>query len=266
MKTTGEVKKNDDNVKKLLGEPISKEFSESILKIRRNLLIVSMLSCATIFWNLDVDSSSLFGIKFSGLTQRNLINGLFVVNSYLFFHYAWCCFDHFSIWRIRVSGTHTLYPPAHSAFDSGVSPIDRPLDPKQSTLYSWWIENNKNLKNCLCEIKIIKEEIAKANSIYQQLLDNKTNVSEPKVGNRTAAVHKARLEKTLDRKLDHLSIAIETSKTTLSSERILPSLETFDNWFQLSLRTQDLRWLVIDVVIPLFIGGFSLFTLLSYLF
>jgi hypothetical protein len=172
MKQDERAKMSDEEkneaARKALGEPVAKELSDSVLRITRNLLAISIISITIISWNLDVDTSTLLGFKFTGLTKNNLNYGLLIINAYLFLHYLWCCFDNFAAWKIRITGTRVLFK---DPFWQG-NIIDSPIDPRQSTLY---------------------------------------------------------------------------------------------NWFQLCRRTQDLRWLIIDVMVPLFVGGFSFVLLFSNL-
>lgn len=94
-------------VEKVLGEPIFDDFSDNTLKIRRNLLVVA----------------------------------------YLVVHFGWNSITHFQQWRLRVTGTRL-------AFKTGRSPGlyleddergDYPDDPRQSTLYTWWLVQAKQL-------------------------------------------------------------------------------------------------------------------------
>jgi hypothetical protein len=54
----------------------------------------------------------------------------------------------------------------------------------------------------------------------------------------------------------HRSIA-ETQKA-LSAIRVPASLERFDKWFELFLRSQNLRWLVVDFLVPVFVAGYAI--------
>lgn len=97
-------------VSKVLGEPIFGELSENILKIRRNLLVISLVSIFVIYGDLRIDpNSTIFGLKFRGLTENIIVYGLSIANTYLFLHYLWCCFDSFAEWRVRVTGTRLTY-------------------------------------------------------------------------------------------------------------------------------------------------------------
>ena len=59
--------------------------------------------------------------------------------------------------------------------------------------------------------------------------------------------------------------SIETVSKTLESARIPVSLERFDNRFQLFLRSQNLRWLVLELGLPIIMGFISVALLVSKL-
>ncbi|MBI4684095.1 MAG: hypothetical protein HY755_02735 [Nitrospirae bacterium] len=81
-------------VEKALGEPVIGEFTENTIKIRRNLLIVSLLSVAVSLGGLQINpNSEVFGLKFSGLTDNFIRFGLTLITLYLFIHFLWCSFE-----------------------------------------------------------------------------------------------------------------------------------------------------------------------------
>ena len=58
----------ENAVLKVLGEPVIVEFSDNLLKIRRNLLILSATSVLLVMGEVKVSNNfSLFGLDFEGL-------------------------------------------------------------------------------------------------------------------------------------------------------------------------------------------------------
>jgi len=54
--------------------------------------------------------------------------------------------------------------------------------------------------------------------------------------------------------INQLYNSIQTAHKTISDQRIPVSLKRFDNWFQLFLRSQNLRWLIIEFLFPIVLG------------
>lgn len=55
--------------------------------------------------------------------------------------------------------------------------------------------------------------------------------------------------------------SIEEAQKTFSAARIPVSLERFNKWFEFFLRSQNLRWLIIDVFVPLFLSVYAILLL-----
>jgi hypothetical protein len=54
--------------------------------------------------------------------------------------------------------------------------------------------------------------------------------------------------------VDKLKNQIETTEKVLTAHRIPCSLGRFDGWFKLFLKSQNIRWLLIDILLPIAIG------------
>ncbi len=55
-------------------------------------------------------------------------------------------------------------------------------------------------------------------------------------------------------RVTELTRALENTSKTIASQRIPVSLERFDQWFKLLLQSQNLRWLLIDFLLPVALG------------
>jgi hypothetical protein len=51
-----------------------------------------------------------------------------------------------------------------------------------------------------------------------------------------------------------LERSITVARDTFSESRIPVSLRRFDGWFHLFLRSQNLRWLIIELGVPILVG------------
>lgn len=61
-----------------------------------------------------------------------------------------------------------------------------------------------------------------------------------------------------------LKRSIDTVQKTLSDSRIPVSLKRFDGWFGFFLKSQNLRWLLIDALAPLLAGAIAIYLLLKH--
>jgi len=65
----------------------------------------------------------------------------------------------------------------------------------------------------------------------------------------------------LQRAIDKLSSGLENTRKLILSQRIPASLERFDRWFELMLRSQNLYWLLFEFGLPLVFGSFATYQL-----
>lgn len=130
-------------VEKVLGEPIFDDFSDNTLKIRRNLLVAAFLVVVYKLNGLSVGAdASVAGVKIVGLTNQVVDQTMFWVVAYLVVHFGWNSITHFQQWRLRITGTRLVHQTgAKWASDKA----DHPDDPRQSTLYTWWLVQAKQL-------------------------------------------------------------------------------------------------------------------------
>lgn len=59
-----------------------------------------------------------------------------------------------------------------------------------------------------------------------------------------------------------LANKVEANTKAITDERIPASLKRFDGWFQLFLRSQNLRWLLVEFLAPLIYAGYALYVLM----
>ena len=239
-------------VEKVLGEPFFGDFPENALKVRRNLVILSVILIAINLGGIQINSSSTFlGLRFDGLNSVFLLQILSYINLYLLIHFSWCAFDSILEWKIRITGTRLAFvTTARLSSEDG----DYPNDARQSTMYSWWIAQAKKIGNLKGKIETIESQI----KVSQERLDKA--VAE------TDSVNMSNLSSSVLQTLNNaltatndLKHSVETAQKAIASQRIPVSLQRFDNWFQFLLRSQNLRWLIIEFVFPIILGGSALF-------
>ena len=232
-------------IQKALGEPFAIEFSEYTRKIRVNLIFVSILAIVIVTQNLELATNSSFlGIRFENLDTFLVLKILFGLIIYLFIHFIWLALDNFLEWWVRLTGTRKAYSPN---FDSTTKNMakkygDDTSDQRKSTLYYWWIEKQSMVDRSGKSVDAIAKNLEKE--------AEKTNSEE---------------DKKLLTALSNVQASVAQTRNTISQigsrindTRITASLERFDNVFKLMLSSQSLRWLIIELSVPVFIGAYAI--------
>jgi hypothetical protein len=230
-----------------LGEPVFIEFSENAFKIRKNLMIASVISIVVVLADLQINSdSSILGLKFVRLSDEILTRGLIAVTLYLLLHFVWSSFDGFVEWRLRLTGTRVVFQTA--AFVSS-SDGDYPTDPRQSTLYNWWKYERRSFQD--------SSLLKKMESLSSKIVQFETRLKDPTQPLQDPHNTLSNLQVLVSQLKD----AVESAAKNLNSDRIVVSLNRFDSWFKLFLRSQNLRWLVIEFLFPVLLGCYALLLL-----
>jgi hypothetical protein len=243
-------------VEKVLKEPIAAQFSDQAWKIRTNLIIASSIALVMGLAQLHITADSSFlGLKFSGLSDVVIRFTLAAVIVYLLFHFLWVGWDSFVEWRLRITGTRTLY---QTGGVWGPDHADYPVDPRQSTLYNWWSMQQSQVAalveipgriSATCEKWVAEFEKMKQERAHAPDWTNLSHIL-------------SLLQETKAQCVD-LGRKIEENTKAITDDRIPTSLRRFDGWFQLFLRSQNLRWLVIEFVAPIALSLTALYQLLE---
>jgi len=238
----------EKEVEELLGKPVFPEFSDRVEKLRRNLLIISLITLGLFFGGLDVDpSSTLLGLKFKGLTTNSIHTGLLVLNVYMFIHFIWCAWDSILEWKLRITGTRQILK---TTWEDECT--DQAENPQQSTLYNWWLERARKIGN-------LTEKTAELSNKLNGWIDN-VPVSTHKDDVYTRQSYSSDLS-VIKQNLQHLIKGYSVEFSTGEHQRLRVSLKRFDNWYTLFLRSQNLRWLVIELALPIILGIFTIYIL-----
>lgn len=239
-------------VTEALGKPVMAEFPEATSKIRLNLMVVSLITIAVIMLDVKVSpTNTLLGVTFEGLTTATLKVCLLLVNVYMFVHFLWCAADYLQNWRLRITGTNVgfRFSPVWNTHGT-----DHPPDPQQSTLYNWWRDQSvvfKNMTEVVSRLQANIDKLAAAPAHH--------GAAEAAQPNNSIA---SQIEAF---KLDMNTVAqqLEVTRGIMEDQRIAASLKRFDSAFSLFLRSQNLRWLVVEAGFPLLLGGCSIFLLVA---
>jgi hypothetical protein len=181
-----------------------------------------------------------------------LTNGLIAITSYLLVHFLWSSLDALLEWRVRVTGTRVSFVTT-GVFSS--EHADYPKNPRQSTLYNWWLGEAKKITNISQRIQELDKGLAEWNARLESKFTEKPDAMN--ILNATASIANTREE------IVKLQRAIKAASETIQDARIPCSLARFDRWFALFLRSQNLRWLLVEFLFPLLAGGYALLLLFN---
>lgn len=242
---------DEDNLKaveKVLGDPAFAEFSPNTWKIRTYLIIASVISIAVVFADLHIDpGSTVLGLKFHGLSDTVLTNGLFGVTLYLLLHFLWSAVDTLLEWRLRITGTKVAFATT-GIFAS--EHADYPRDPRQSTLYNWWKDEATKIGDLTAKLSEIETQLAEWDARLKARFTEGPDAMN--IVNASASINSTR------EAVVKLERSMTETRDAISAVRVPVSLRRFDRWFQLFLRSQNLRWLIIEFRAPILVGIYAL--------
>lgn len=240
-------------VEKALGEPFGLQYTEDVLKTRRNLLIAGGIGI--FFWwaGLRLESPSsdiqavsiILGMSVKGVTHEAFLWGLLITTSYLLIHFLWASGDCINEFRLRVTGTRTAY---QTGALLGSEDADYPSDPRQSTLYHWWLQRSRTKASIPNSFQEASERINHAASALEELARKHNDPSSKNLNNAIRAAGDINV------RLTELKNSIEKMEKLLHSERIPVSLKRFDAAFRWHAISQNARWLTLEFGFPTLIG------------
>lgn len=233
-----------------LGKPVSGDLPENALKVRRNLLVFGLISIFMALGEIKLNpTSSILGFTFTGISDALVRNALLLTIGYLLIHFIWYAFDSLLEWRIRITGTRLAFL---TGARFGDEHCDYPDDPRQSSLYTWWLDNAKRIGSFTKTADEVSEHVKE----WVERVDSfKQGGDSLNLANAMSSLSR------VQGSLDQLKRQVETTENVISSLRIPCSLRRFDSWFALFLRSQNLRWLLIDIFTPVIIGGAAIYLL-----
>ncbi len=234
-------------VEKVLGEPVFLEFTESTARARRNLLFAGCLGIAFWYWGLKLTNSpSVLGLQVENLSPRVFVWGLLWALTYLLAHFLWLAWDSLQEWRLRRSGMKRAYPAGLWADPNA----DYPTDPRYSTLYRWWQERSREAGDLVGASAELRAAI--------EVFDASRDKGPPPGLDRAEFT-------TLLTQIHQLGEKLKAGLELQQSLRVPVSLERFDLAFRSFLLSQNLRWLLLEVGVPVGLGCLSISACLAML-
>jgi hypothetical protein len=239
-------------LERILGAPFSGDLPDNAIKVRRNLLACSSVSLFLFLSGAEFDPNPIiFGFKFHQVPSKLIPIVLFFASLYFFIHFAYYAAEAFIEWRIRLTGQKVVPYTGGDILTIGDANNDGSLDPRQSTLYSWWFNHKSHFKALSDQID---ETLRKYDKDRIGCESHGTEAPE------NTAAEIAKLEDIVKK----LSAASDTMARF--TPRLSESLKRFDDWVGLSLRVQSIRWITLDLIFPLSVGSASLILLFHRVF
>jgi hypothetical protein len=244
-------------VEKILLAPVQVEFTDNVKKIRQNLMVTSFIALFITIGGIQIDpSSAIFGLKFKGLTDELLYYGLLVLIVYFLIHFVWCAYESLQEWEVRITGTKKAFLCADDMDIDEIMQSPFPSDPRNATFYYWWSTQANKIFGLKTEflsakkrIEKIEKSIADMSKEGVNLNRSDTNISiqvQPLKNDIEGAVNSIiRMEKILD------------------SKQLMVSMKTFDRRYQYFLRSQNIRWFIIDFLGPIILASTALLNIIN---
>ncbi len=225
-------------------EPKGIEISPYEERIRRNLLVVSFFALAFICLDLQInpDSKFLGAMTFSNLTPNKVYILLLLIIGYESVHYLWNLKTSFMHWRVRLTGISHIETRGNRAPSLGskvISPYDFSGKDENSNLYVWMFESQHHRKGTM---KTISQT---SNNLEKSLIE----INNWKKTTNNSHIHKSIME--LTHEINTLKETERKLIEVLDNVRTDSSLLRFDQWFRFLINSQNIRWLCLDVILPL---------------
>ena len=212
----------------LLQKPNIDPFDSNTQRIRRNLIVTSILGIILAFSSASFNGSqnSFAGFKLENFKIIHVYILLLVELIYFLSHFVWAAFDNFKENKLRLTGIKI--PRARVSTNMAPPTFEPNTDEgRQSTLFSWW----KGHRNQFEQFEQIIKSIDK-------------NVED---GQLTLAIN------TSKQKIEEMH-----SKTLFIEHTLLK----FEKGFWEHLRSQILRWFIFDFGIPCLLALASISSIL----
>lgn len=240
-----------EEIEKVLGEPVFEDFSENTFRIRRNLLVTSGIAIFLIFNHITIQKADFFGVTLEKLTTDSIYQALILIVGYNWVHFLANAREHYLQWKIRRTGTKLSHITA-GTFASELG--DYSSDPKQSTLYHWWLVTVRRFRHG----SSIEEELQR----MQQLLANvslrlQSSQITPDIVNEIKGFLNSIDKGTQDFEMKTMEI-----RNILQSKRVEESLRRFDENFFSYLDWKLSKWIIIEFSLPIVVGLIALIMLI----
>lgn len=206
-------------------DPFIPEFTDYVQKIRRNSVAVSSISLVMIFAGVSISSDfATSGFKITGLDDKTVKLILLILTAYWLLHFIWCALDYFAEWRLRL--TEVQMNPGTWDYNPEEDPGPKS---RQHTMMKWLFHRQQPLHSFIADLEDIKTK----------LQDHQIDDTE-----------KRRVIQNIESGVRSIE---EFSRTPIDAQ-IIKSIKNFDTWLRRLNSSQSIRWIVIELLLPVALG------------
>lgn len=227
-------------VRKLLSEPVMAEMPEELRRTKRNFLALTSLMIFYQWSGIVVTKLAFFGVNVSVKEPQWILWIFLIIGTYFAVQFVWLLSNYFAQVRIRVTGAKNPYTTSDGGGFWG-GPDISPVDSRQSSLHFWWSNMLKGVPGII--------EIEKSLGKLKESLDEIESSPDPTPQN----LEPLRIV------MNDLNTNLKEVRTELSSQKIQISLGHYDKWFRCFSVSQRWRFYLLDVTIPVLLGGLALY-------
>ena len=210
-------KEEHENIKHLMEHPVLVGHDANAKIIRAQLFSIAVATIFIISFDIKIaEGSSVFGIKLQNLTTDHILWLALILLIYQSFHFLWASLDGVQEWLIR-----------QTALDTG-----------------GWGGGG---------IKILSEnetEKVRQTTIYSYLVFT----LEVSLRDIISVLNKSKSEDVTKDDIDRVNQALNNIKSNLKEERISDAFYRFDHAFKMFYKSQNMRWLLLEFLLPLSLG------------
>ncbi|MGB0919966.1 MAG: hypothetical protein ACPG06_03790 [Alphaproteobacteria bacterium] len=231
---------DDEAMKRMeqaLGEPVLADYPEEFRRTKRNLLAVAVVVVFLALGGATVENIQAMGLQVVGLSEWWMLVAVLSVLVYLFIQFIWQFSNYLMQSRIRLTGPVKKVLQTVS-FGGDVS--DSALDPRQSTLYYWWLSQLK------VHEKLAPEKLEETLDAIHALMEGAeySEFSDIKA-----------VAPNLQSEVNNLRDCLQSVQRTFEDARVPVTLERFDKWFSNFRWSQRWRMYLLDFLFPIFVSG-----------
>lgn len=227
-------------IAKVLGEPVGFDMSESALKVKNLLLGLSIILLCMVVGGVSIGKTvSFLGVSLEGITANKMVFGLLVSVCWVSIHYCWYAWEIFQEWRLRLTGKRVAFRTGPVATTSDED--EAPGHPKQATLYNWWKERHGRIVHVEAILSRVDNELVG----IQEKVDRYLETVPPNY------IVNISILSNLISEVNAIKLALEKNDLFVKSNRIEISLYRFDKWFWFLISSQNLRVMIVDLLLPI---------------
>lgn len=220
------------DIDQLLIKPNIEALDSNTQRIRRNLVVASILGIFMAIGSVDFDNNSnrFAGFKFNDIEMGHVYIIIVLSLIYLLIHFVWAALDNLRENRLRLTGINV--PKATIASYMSSSTFEpNTNDAKQSSMFSWWKGQRKQHEHLDRIISNIND------SVKDEKYESAINATKNKI-----------------------------EELRVTATYVEKALLRFEGSFWVHQRSQIYRWFILDFGVPCLLACSSLALLLAKYF